>query len=124
MATGKVLQPIVVYLVERHPLEIPATGPLFRWLHLNNDYKRQLDGLIGVFDHDELTVLVDDLPGGEAWHLLLENLLEHNLRQVITHLAPLSPAQRQQLIGVCAEVGTQLITPGDAGRSRQNGAAH
>lgn len=124
MMTKQVLQPIVVYLVDRHPLEIPETGPLFRWLHLNNDYKRQLEGLIGVFDHDELTVLVDELPGGKAWHLLLDNLLEHNLRQVITHLAPLSSAQRQQLIGVCAQVGTQLITPGDAGRSRQNGAAH
>lgn len=114
------LQPIVVYLVERHPLEAPGTSPLFRWLHLNNDYKHQLEGLLGVFDPEDLTVLVDDLPGGDGWQLLLENLLKHKLRQVVTHLALLSPAQRQQLIGVCAEVGTQLVTPADAGRSRQS----
>jgi hypothetical protein len=40
---------------------------------------------------------------------------------VVTHLAPLSSAQRQQLIGICAQVGTQLITPGDAGRNRPAG---
>jgi hypothetical protein len=118
MPTRSILQPIVVYLVDRHPLEVPGTGPLFRWLHLNNDYKGQLDGLIGPFDHDQLTVLVDDMPAGEAWHLLLENLLEGGVRIVVTHLAPLSSAQRQQLIGVCAQVGTRLITPGDAGRNR------
>jgi hypothetical protein len=42
---------------------------------------------------------------------------------VVTHLAPLSPAQRQQLIGVCAATGAQLITPGDAGRTRADGGA-
>ncbi len=120
MSTERVLQPIVVYLVERHPLEIPGTGPLFSWLHLNNDYRRELKGLIGEFQPDDLSVIVDDSPGGEAWKLLLENLLDRNLRQVITHLAPLTPAQRHQLIGLCAEVGTQLITPGDAGRNRRD----
>jgi hypothetical protein len=118
MPTRSIIQPIVVYLVDRHPLEMPGTGPLFRWLHLNNDYKRQLDGLIGPFDHDQLTVLVDDTPAGEAWHLLLENLLKGDVGIVVTHLAPLSSAQRQQIIGVCAEVGTRLVTPGDAGRNR------
>ena len=122
MSIERVLQPIVVYLVERHPLEIPGTGPLFSWLHLNNDYRRELNGLIGEFQPEDLTVLVDDSPGGEAWNLLLANLLDRNLRQVITHLAPLTPAQRQQLIGLCAEVGVQLITPGDAGRNRPAGA--
>ena len=112
MTTRSVIQPIVVYLVDRHPLEIPGTGPLFRWLHLNNDYKSQLDGLIGPFDHNQ--------PDGEAWLLLLENLLEGKIQTVVTHLAPLTSAQRQQLIGVCAEVGTHLITPGDAGRNRES----
>jgi len=119
MAARSIIQPIVVYLVDRHPLEVPGTGPLFRWLHLNNDYKRQLDGLIGPFDPEQLTVLVDDLPAGDAWLLLLENLLEGNVRTVVTHLAPLTSAQRQQLIGICAEVGTRLITPGDAGRNHE-----
>ena len=43
------LRPIVVYIVERHPLEIPETGPSFRWLHMDNDFKRELEGLIGFF---------------------------------------------------------------------------
>jgi hypothetical protein len=119
MVSRSIVQPIVVYLVDRHPLEVTGTGPLFRWLHLNNDYKKQLDGLIGPFDHKRLTVLVDDKPAGEAWLLLLENLLEGNIQTVVTHLAPLTSAQRQQLIGVCAEVGTRLVTPGDAGRNRE-----
>lgn len=120
MAKSSVLQPIIVYLVERHPLELPGTGPLFRWLHLNNDYKRQLGGLIGPFDPEQLTVLVDDTPAGNAWQLLLDNLLQGRVETVVTHLAPLSSAQRQQLIGICAQVGTRLITPADAGRSRQS----
>lgn len=37
---------------------------------------------------------------------------------VITHLAPLTSAQRQQLIAFCAQAGTQLITPGNAGLRR------
>jgi hypothetical protein len=45
-------------------------------------------------------------------------LLAEQIQMVITHLAPLSSAQRQQLIGVCAQTGAQLITPGDAGRNR------
>lgn len=120
MAKSSVLQPIIVYLVERHPLELPGTGPLFRWLHLNNDYKRQLGGLIGPFDPEQLTVLVDDTPAGNAWQLLLDNLLQGRVETVVTHLAPLSSAQRQQLIGICAQVGTRLITPADAGRSHQS----
>ena len=122
MSTQISLQPIVVYLVERHPLEVPGTGPLFSWLHLNNDYRRELNGILGEFQTDDLTVLVDDSPGGKAWKLLIENLLDRNLRQVITHLAPLTPAQRHQLIGLCAEVGAHLITPGDAGRNRRDGS--
>jgi hypothetical protein len=112
------LSPIVVYIVERHPLEIPETGPSFRWLHMDNDFKRELEGLIGPYDADHLSVLIDDVPAGEAWNLMVKSLLDEKIEFVVTHLAPLSSAQRQQLIGICAEVGAQLITPGDAGRNR------
>jgi hypothetical protein len=64
-------------------------------------------------------MLVDDAPAGPQWDRLLSGLLGENVRMVVTHLAPLSSAQRQQLIGICAQTGAQLITPGDAGRSRQ-----
>ena len=111
-------QPIVVYLIEQHPLDMPETGPLFRWLKIDNDFKRELEGLIGPFDENDLTVLVDKHPAGPAWKQLLNGLLAEQIQMVITHLAPLSSAQRQQLIGVCAQTGTQLITPGDAGRNR------
>jgi hypothetical protein len=112
------LQPIVVYLIEQHPLDMPETGPLFRWLKIDNDFKRELEGLIGPFDENDLTVLVDKHPAGPAWKQLLNGLLAEKIQMVITHLAPLSSAQRQQLIGVCAQTGAQLITPGDAGRNR------
>ncbi|NIS82062.1 MAG: hypothetical protein GTO14_18065 [Anaerolineales bacterium] len=78
----------------------------------------QLEGLIGPFDESDLAVLTDDNPAGPQWERLLESLLHENIRMVVTHLAPLSSAQRQQLIGMCAQSGTQLITPGDAGRPR------
>ncbi len=112
------LCPIVVYIVERHPLEMPETGPFFRWLHMDNDSKRDLEGLIGHYDSNHLSILIDEAPAGEAWNLLVKSLLDEKIEFVVTHLAPLSSAQRQQLIGICAEVGTQLITPGDAGRNR------
>jgi hypothetical protein len=32
----------------------------------------------------------------------------------VTHLAPLTSAQRQQLIAICALCGAQLVTPGNA----------
>ncbi len=111
------LQPIVVYMIERHPLDIPHLGPVFRWLHADNDFYRDLEALIGPFDPQDLTLLIDKHPAGPAWRQLLQALLEERVRMVITHLAPLSAAQRQQLIGVCAQTGAQLITPGDAGRS-------
>lgn len=112
------LKPYVVYLVERHPLERIETGPFFRWLHFDNDFKKQLEDLIGPHNPEKLTMLVDEQPAGRAWDLLLESLLEEQIELVITHLAPLTPAQRQQLIGVCAQAGAQLITPADAGRNR------
>jgi hypothetical protein len=113
------LQSIVVYLVENHPLEFPSMGPAFRWLHDGNDFKRELEGLIGpkAFDEDELSLLIDDAPGGSEWQRLLRGLLDGKVRMVVTHLAPLSSAKRQQLIGICAETGAHLITPADAGRT-------
>ena len=115
------LKPIVVYLIDRHPLEVSEAGSSFRWLHLENDFERELEGYIGPYDPDQLSVLVDEQPAGSAWRTLLDHLLREQVELVVTHLAPLSPVQRQQLIGVCAQVGTQLITPSDAGRNRQNG---
>ncbi|HHH82191.1 MAG TPA: hypothetical protein ENL35_04300 [Chloroflexi bacterium] len=118
MDDASAIKPYVVYLVKRHPLERVETGPFFRWLHFDNDFKKQLEDLIGPYNPNKLTMLVDEQPAGRAWDLLLESLLEEQIELVITHLAPLTSAQRQQLIGVCAQVGTQLITPADAGRNR------
>jgi len=115
------LKPIIVYIIDRHPLEVSETGPFFRWLNFDNDFKRELEDLIGPYDPDKLSVLIDEKPAGSRWRTLLDHLLREQVELVITHLAPLSPAQRQQLIGVCAQVGAQLITPSDAGRNRENG---
>lgn len=112
------IKSIVVYIIEQHPLDIPEVGPAFRWLDYDDDFKRELKGLIGPFDENDLSVLKDKHPAGPAWQQLLSNLLEEKVRMVITHLAPLSSAQRQQLIGICAQAGAQLITPADAGRNR------
>jgi hypothetical protein len=114
------LRSIVVYMVERHPLDLPETGPLFRWLRSDDNLYAELQGLIGPFDPEQVSILADKHPAGPAWRLLLRSLLDESVRMVITHLAPLSSAQRQQLIGVCAQTGAQLITPGDAGRNRLN----
>jgi len=117
------LPPIVVYIIERHPLDLPETGPLFRWLHSDNDMRVQLEGLIGPYDPDDLRVLLDQEPAGPAWKQLLNGVIQEEVRTVVTHLAPLSSAQRQQLIGVCAHMGARLITPGDAGRNRPKGSS-
>jgi hypothetical protein len=111
------IRPIVVYLIEQHPLDIPETGPLFRWLRLQEDFQEELEQLIGPFDQDDLSILVDKHPGGPSWRRLLQSLLDEQVQMVITHLAPLTSAQRQQLIGICDRMGSQLITPGDAGRN-------
>ncbi|MDF1499955.1 MAG: hypothetical protein P1P76_05770 [Anaerolineales bacterium] len=118
MTQSYVSKQVVVYIVKQHPLERPDEGRLFQWLHHDNDLRRQLEGIIGPFDPHALTLLIDDFPAGEAWNTLLEDLIQERIASVVTHLAPLSAAQRQQLIGVCAQVGAQLITPGDAGRNR------
>lgn len=112
------LRPIIVYMVRQHPLEKDSPRPPFRWLHTENDFRRQLEKLIGPFDDTQLSMIVDDLPAGPGWGVLLQALGEERVRMVVTHLAPLTPAQRQQLIGVCAETGARLVTPADAGRNR------
>jgi len=118
MASVSTMQPIVVYRIERHPLEVPETRPAFQWLRTDDGFRRELEGLIGSFDPDEVSVIVDKHPAGPAWRELLRSLLEERIRMVITHLAPLTSVQRQQLIAFCAQSGTRLITPGDAGRRR------
>ena len=118
LTTTPPIKPIVVYLVERHPLDLPEIGPVFRWLKFDNNFIRDLEGLIGPIDEDHVTLVIDKEPVGTAWDRLLEGLLSEDIQMVITHLAPLSSAQRQQLIGICAQSGAQLITPGDAGRNR------
>jgi hypothetical protein len=112
------IRPIVVYLIERHPLDLPETGPLFEWLRLQEDFQDELEELVGPFDQDDLTILVDKHPGGPSWRELLQSLLDEKVHMVITHMAPLTSAQRQQLIGICDQMGSQLITPADAGRNR------
>lgn len=109
---------IAVYLIKQHPLQPGGSGPIFQWLHFNNNFKRQLREWIGPYDPEDLTYLIDEEPSGEAWAELMEGLTAGVYKGVLTHLAPLSSAQRHSLIGICAEVGAQLITPSDAGRNR------
>ncbi len=112
---------VLVYLIQHHPLDGPDASSAFRWLRQDNGYRRSLEGLLGSpFRAEDLEILVDDQPAGPAWRRLLASLLEERVTAVVTHLAPLSSAQRQQLIGVCAQTGAQLVTPADAGRSRQS----
>jgi hypothetical protein len=120
MAQAEIPKQVVVYMVKKHPLESPEEGPFFRWLHFDHDFRQQLEGIIGPYDPQKLTLMVDNEPAGEVWAQLLEDLMQERIKFLVTHLAPLTPAQRQQLIGVCAQVGTQLITPSDAGRNRQS----
>jgi hypothetical protein len=111
---------VLVYVIQRHPLETPDGSASFRWLHLDNGYWHSLEGLLGgSFRPEDFEILVDVQPAGPEWRRLLASLLEERVTAVVTHLAPLSAAQRQQLIGVCAQTGAQLVTPGDAGRSRR-----
>jgi hypothetical protein len=91
-----VTEPIIVYFIDHHPLEsIEDTDP-FRWLQIEEEYL------------------------GPAWKSLLDGLVDGDVRMVVTHLAPLTSGQRQQLIGVCATTGASLITPGDGGRNSTN----
>jgi len=112
------IQPIAVYMVKHHPLEQPGTHDGFRWIGDEQSLRKDLQSLLGPIDVSEVSILVDQQPAGDSWDRLLNALMAGQVRTVITHLAPLSPAQRQQLIGVCAQTGAQLITPSDAGRNR------
>jgi hypothetical protein len=108
---------IAVYIVRHHPLQIQS-GESFEWVDLDADLKAQLQGLAGEIDMEQVELFVDEHPAGPAWEQLIDGLQSERIRQVITHLAPLSSAQRQQLIGLCADMGAHLVTPSDAGRNR------
>ena len=109
-----VVQAIAVYIIDRPRLSLPETGPLFRWLGKEGDMHADLEDLIGPHDPASIRLLVDRVPAGSAWGELLDGLKHERYQTVVTHLAPLSSAQRQQLIGVCALSGAQLVTPGNA----------
>ncbi len=109
-----ILQSIVVYVVDPPPLSFPENAPLFPWLADPGSMHENLDGLLGPHDPDSVVLLIDDTPGGPAWESLLEEIREERVQVLVTHLAPLSAAQRQQLIGMCALSGVQLVTPGNA----------
>jgi len=115
--SGNGIKPVVVYMVSRHPLESPNEAHPFQWLHTDNGFMEEIKGFVGHFDPADLSVLVDDKPAESAWIEFMGELIEGNVQTVITHLAPLSPGQRQQLIGVCAYAGVRLVTPGDGGRN-------
>lgn len=118
MAVPEDVQPIVVYRIEHHPLEVPGSRPAFQWLRTDAGFPHDLEGLIGRYDPRDVSLLTDEHPAGPAWSKLLRLLLEERVRMVVTHLAPLTSAQRQQLIALCAQAGALLITPADAGRRR------
>ena len=108
---------IVVYIIDHHPLETTVKESPFRWLQSDDGMVHELSGIIGPFDPSNLSIMKDPSPSGPAWHKMLEALEKGEIGTVVTHLAPLTSGQRQQLIGVCAFMGTSLVTPGDGGRS-------
>lgn len=108
---------VAVYIIRRHPLQVQS-GASFEWIDLEADLESQLQGLAGDIRLDDVELFEDEHPAGPAWERLIAALKSERIRQVITHLAPLSSAQRQQLIGVCADMGAHLVTPSDAGRNR------
>lgn len=108
---------IAVYIIQHHPLQVEP-GSSFEWIDLNSDLQTQLEGLAGEIRLEEVEFFQDEQPAGPAWERLIAALQSERIRQVITHLAPLSSAQRQQLIGLCADMGAHLVTPSDAGRNR------
>jgi len=115
--SGNGMEPIIVYMVSRHPLETQNEDSPFQWLHTDNGFMEEIKGFIGSFNPAHLNILLDDTPAGSAWFQILDGIVEGKVQTVITHLAPLSPGQRQQLIGVCAYAGARLVTPGDGGRN-------
>jgi hypothetical protein len=113
----KNIEPIVVYMIKQHPLQGMNKSAPFRWLKLDKGFRKALSGYIGLFDSEKLSILVDEDPAGPAWTQLMDGIKSGEVRTIITHLAPLSSGQRQQLIGICAYSGTKLVTPGDGGRN-------
>ena len=57
--SGNGVETIVVYMVNRHPLESTNDLPPFRWLKSNNGFLKELMGYIGRFDPNQLSILVD-----------------------------------------------------------------
>ena len=109
---------IAIYIIRHHPLQVES-GSSFEWIDLDTDLQSQLQGLAGDIQLEEVEIFEDEQPAGPAWARLIAALQSERIQQVITHLAPLSSAQRQQLIGVCADMGAHLVTPSDAGRNRR-----
>jgi len=109
-----ILQSVAVYVVDPPPLSSPGAEPIFPWLATRSAMKEALETLIGPHDEEAVVLLVDPQPAGAAWEVLLQGIREERFQVVVTHLAPLSSAQRQQLIGMCALSGAQLVTPGNA----------
>lgn len=114
MEFPETLQPIVVYLVDRPSFDRTEGGPLFPSLDPSAASLADLEELVGPHDPNEVHTFVDEVPAGPAWHDLLQGVVDERYRTVVTNLAPLSSAQRQQLIGVCAVSGARLVTPGNA----------
>jgi hypothetical protein len=111
------VEPIVVYMIRQHPLQRTSESALFLWLQTDNGFQKALSGYIGLFDSKKLSILVDEGPAGPAWTQLMNGILSGEIQTIVTHLAPLSSGQRQQLIGTCAYSGAILVTPGDGGRN-------
>ena len=107
-------QSIAVYVINRPRLATPESGRLFEWMGTDQETEAGLEGLLGPYDPKAIQWMVDEGPVGPAWMELLEGLTSGKFQAVVTHLAPLTSAQRQQLIGVCAISGAQLVTPGNA----------
>jgi hypothetical protein len=114
LEASPILRSIVVYVVDPPPLSTPKTGPLFAFLADRSKMRETLEGLIGPHDPEAVALLVERRPGGPAWEALLDGIRQEQVETLVTHLAPLSSAQRQQLIGMCALSGVQLVTPGNA----------
>lgn len=113
METPTTLDSVVVYLVDRPSFDRSQDGPSFPWYEPAG--LAGLDELLDPYDPATVQMFVDQQPAGPAWQDLLQGLVDGRFRTVVTHLAPLSSAQRQQLIGVCAVSGAHLVTPGSAG---------
>ncbi len=107
-------QTIAVYLIDRPPLSSPESAPLFAWLRNDRETEAGLEGLLGPYDPKSIHWMVDEHPAGPAWAELLDGLTKERFQIVVTHLAPLTSGQRQQLIAICALCGAQLVTPGNA----------